>query len=147
MRVVDTNVLLDAVNADAAEHVTARSWLERALSGSETVGFAWVVLLAFARIATKAGVFATPLTPIVAFDYVEEWLAQPATMVVHPTPRHLALLRGFLEHSGTAGNLTTDAHLAALTVEHGGRLVSFDRDFGRFAGLRWAHPIDDLNAR
>lgn len=144
MRVVDANVLVYAVNADAREHPTARSWLEDRLSGGEAVGFAWVVLLAFVRVATRAAVLSTPLRPAKAFDYVEEWLAQPPATVLHPTARHLAVLRGLLEPLGTAGNLTTDAHLAALTVEHGATLVSFDRDFGRFPGLRWRHPADDL---
>lgn len=63
----------------------------------------------------------------------------------HPTARHLALLRGLVEPVGAAGNLTTDAHLAALSVEHGAQLVSFDREFGRFPGLRWRHPADDLS--
>ncbi len=146
MRVVDANVLLYAVNTDAAEHSTARSWVEERLSGNEAVGFAWIVFLAFLRTATRGGIFATPLTPARAFEYVEEWLAQPAAAVLHPTPRHLAVLRGLLEPLGTAGNLTTDAHLAALAVQHGADLVSFDRDFGRFPGLRWRHPAEDLTA-
>ena len=147
MRVVDANVLIHAVNLDAAEHATARSWLERRLSGTEAVGFAWVALLAFVRIVTRADVLEAPLAPPAAFDYVEEWLARPPATVLHPTGRHVAVLRGLLEPVGTAGNLTTDAHLAALTVEHGGQLVSLDRDFGRFPGLRWRHPADDLHER
>lgn len=145
MRVVDANVLIHAVNLDAAEHVTARSWLEARLSGTEGVGFAWVALLAFVRIVTRPGILESPLAPGAAFDYVEEWLACPPATLLHPTARHLGVLRGLIEPIGTAGNLTTDAHLAALAVEHGAHLVSFDRDFGRFPGLRWRHPGDDLS--
>ncbi|MDQ3980928.1 MAG: type II toxin-antitoxin system VapC family toxin [Actinomycetota bacterium] len=145
MRVVDANVLIHAVNLDAAEHVTARSWLEHRLSGPEGVGLAWVALLAFVRIVTRPDVLEAPLTPQAAFDYVEEWLACPPVTVLHPTARHLAVLRGLVEPVGTAGNLTSDAHLAALAVEHGAYLVSFDRDFGRFPGLAWRHPADDLS--
>jgi toxin-antitoxin system PIN domain toxin len=144
VRVVDANVLVYAVNADAAEHGTARAWLEERLSGVEAVGLAWSVLLAFIRVVTRAGVLSMPLPPAKAFEYVEEWLAQPTAAVLHPTARHLAVLRGLLEPLGTAGNLTTDAHLAALAVEHGAVLVSFDRDFGRFPGVRWHHPGEDL---
>ncbi|MGI9033387.1 MAG: type II toxin-antitoxin system VapC family toxin [Acidimicrobiales bacterium] len=143
MRVVDANVLLNAVNLDAAEHAVARSWLEEALNGREAVGFAWVVLLAFVRITTRPGLLAAPLSPALAFGYVEEWLGQPPAIIVYPTGRHLGVLRGLLETVGTAGNLTTDAHLGALAVEHGASIVSFDRDFGRFPGLRWHHPGDD----
>lgn len=85
-----------------------------------------------------------PLEVGAAFDYVEEWLARPQATVVHPTERHLGVVRGLLEPVGVGGNLTTDAHLAALAVEHGAQLVSFDRDFGRFPGLRWRHPTVDL---
>ncbi len=146
MRVVDANLLVYAVNADAAEHVTARSWLEERLNGDEAVGFAWVVLLAFLRVVTRREVLSAPLPPAKAFEYVEEWLVQRPSTVLHPTARHLAVLRGLLEPLGTAGNLATDAHLAALAVEHGAALVSFDRDFGRFPGLRWQHPADDLTS-
>jgi toxin-antitoxin system PIN domain toxin len=145
VRVVDANILIHAVNLDAAEHASARSWLEHVLSGTEAVGFAWVVLLAFVRIVTRPDVLEAPLAPTAAFDYVEEWLDRPPATVLHPTARHLAVLRGLLEPVGTAGNLTNDAHLAALAVEHGGLLVSLDRDFGRFPGLRWRHPADDLS--
>lgn len=144
MRVVDANVLIHAVNLDSSEHATARAWLEERLSGTEAVGFAWVALLAFVRIVTRPHVLAVPLAPVHAFDYLEEWLEQPAATLVEPTRRHVAVLRGLLEPLGTAGNLTSDAHLAALAVEHGAQLVSFDRDFGRFPGLRWCHPADDL---
>jgi hypothetical protein len=144
VRVVDANVLIHAVNLDAAEHATARSWLELRLNGREAVGFAWVALLAFVRIVTRADVLQAPLDVGAAFDYVEEWLARPQATLLHPTERHPAVLRGLLEPVGVGGNLTTDAHLAALAVEHGAQLVSFDRDFGRFPGLRWRHPADDL---
>lgn len=140
MQLVDANVLLHAVNTDASQHAVARGWLERALSGGEAVAFAWIALLAFARVGTRAGVLPAPMTVAEAFDHIEEWLSQPSAVVLHPTHRHTAVLRGLLEESGTAGNLVSDAHLAALAAEHGATLVSFDRDFGRFAGLRWQHP-------
>ncbi|HEX2041759.1 MAG TPA: TA system VapC family ribonuclease toxin [Acidimicrobiales bacterium] len=108
------------------------------------MGFAWVVVLAFVRVVTRTAVLCKPLRPAKAFGYVEEWLAQPPATVLHPTGRHLGVLRGLVEPLGTAANLMTDAHLAALTVEHGATRVSFDRDFGRFPGVRRRHPADDL---
>jgi uncharacterized protein len=138
--IVDANVLLYAVNESMRQHAQAKRWVEGALSGEEPVGFAWVVLLAFVRIATLPALSPDPLTPQDACGLVEDWLgADPAT-VVAPTARHLGVLRGFLEESGTAGNLTTDAHLAALAVEHGARICSFDRDFARFRGVRCFAP-------
>lgn len=136
MKVVDANVLIYAVNADSPQHRTARDWLDHALSGEQTVGFTWLVLLAFTRITTHAGIFARPLTTTEAFDVTEGWLSHPGAVVVEPTHRHPAVLRGILEPLGTAGNLVNDAHLAAIAVEHGAEVVTFDADFTRFAGVK-----------
>ena len=140
MFVVDANVLLFATNTASVQHRPAVRWLNGALSGSEPVGFAWVALLAFLRLSTRVGVFPNPLTSRQALDVVEAWLAQPVALQLSPTVRHFALFRGLVEGAGTAGNLTTDAHLAALAIEYGAELVSFDRDFQRFAGLRTLVP-------
>jgi toxin-antitoxin system PIN domain toxin len=132
---------LYAYDTSSPHHLQARPWLEGLLSGTEPVGFAWVVLLAFVRLSTRAQLAAHPLEPAEAFDIVESWLAQPCALVLHPTERHLALLRGLLEPLGTAGNITSDAHLAALAIEHGAEVCSADADFGRFRGLRWTNPL------
>ena len=113
----------------------------RGLAATETFAFAWVVLLAFIRLTTSSRVFRSPLTTSEALELVDGWLAQPCATVVHPTSRHASVLRELLEPLGTAGNLTTDAHLAALALEHGAELCSSDTDFSRFAGLRWADPL------
>ena len=140
MRVVDANVLLYAVNPDAPLHSRAREWLDDALDSEEAVGFAWAALLTFLRVGTNPAAFAQPLAVAEAVGVIELWLAQPAAVIVHATARHLALLLGLLADSGTAGNLVNDAHLAALALEHGAEIVSFDRDFQRFAGLRSSVP-------
>jgi len=142
MQVVDANVLLYAVNASSPQHHAARTWLDRSLNGDEPVGFAWVALLAFLRLATHPAVFPHPLDARQGIEIVRAWLDQPPSVVVEPTSRHLDVLAGLLASSGTAANLVNDAHLAALAIEHDARLVSFDADFGRFAGLRWARPDD-----
>ena len=141
MKLPDANLLLYAYNQVAPQHDRARPWLESLLSGTESVGFAWTVLLAFVRISTRSRIFASPLNSAEAFDIIDAWLAQPCALVVHPTDRHSAILRGLLEPLGTAGNLTTDAHLAALAIEHGGEVCSADTDFVRFRGLRWINPL------
>lgn len=139
MQLVDANVLLYAANADSPEHEAARTWLEGALSGRRSVGFAWIVLLAVIRLGTSP-IFPSPLTVDAATDLVDDWLKAPNAVVVHPTDRHLDLLRGLLAGTGAAANLTSDAHLAALALEHGAEIVTFDRDFGRFTGLKWRLP-------
>lgn len=144
MKLVDANLLLHAVNTDATEHPAAGEWLERHLAGNEPVAFAWVALLAFVRVGTRDGILPSPMSTAEAFDHIEEWLGQRPAVVLHPTVRHAAILQGLLEPVGAAGNLASDAHLAALAIEHGAVVVSFDRDFARFPGLQWNHPVDDL---
>lgn len=137
---VDANVLLYAVNRSAREHRAARRWLAEALAGGEAVAFPWTVILAFIRLATHPAVFPRPLMAEQATQACERWLAAAPALVVEPTGRHLALLAGLLAHTGTAGNVVGDAHLAALALEHGATVVSFDRDFARFEGLRSRRP-------
>jgi len=109
--------------------------------GSETFAFGWTVLLAFVPLATNPRVFAAPLTVEEALDFVDSWLEQPNTTIAHPTDRHGRLLRELLESLGTAGNLVSDAHLAALSVEHGAELWPGDSDFARFPRVRWFNPL------
>lgn len=141
MTLLDANVLIYAVNADSPHHRRSKAWLVQALSGTETVAFSWVALLAFLRLSTNPLVFPRPLKPDQALDIIESWLAQPTAVVLSPTERHLAVMRDLIDSVGTMGNLTTDTHLAALAVEHGARLCSTDRDFARFPGLRWLNPL------
>lgn len=142
MKVVDLNVLLYAVNADAPQHAAARSWWEAALSGDEQVGLAWPVLLGFLRLTTRPGLLPHPLKPAQALDLVEEWIEQPVTVLLHPGDGHWRTLRRLVTHRGTAGNLTTDAHLAALAIEYDATLCTSDRDFALFPGLRVENPLD-----
>jgi uncharacterized protein len=136
VRLPDTNVLLDAVNEDAPRHDLARDWLNGVLSQAEPVGFAWLGLLGFLRIVTKPAIFPQPLTPAGALDLVDDWLERPQATILHPSDRHHSILRELIEKAGTAGDLTSDAHLAAIAIEHGARLATFDTDFYRFQGLR-----------
>jgi toxin-antitoxin system PIN domain toxin len=141
VKLLDVNLLLYAVDESSPFHVAARAWLEQSLSDAETVAFAWNVLLAFLRLSTRAGVFTHQLTPAQAFDLIDSWLAQPNVILVHPTDRHSLILRELLAPLGTAGNLTSDAHLAALTLEHGAELYSLDSDYSRFPAVRWINPL------
>jgi len=140
VKLPDVNVLVYAIDEDSRHHATARPWLEEALSGSETLAFCWNVLLGFVRLSTRLVVFERPLDASEALDLVESWLGQPGATGVEPTARHPAILRDLLTQAGTAGNLTTDAHLAALAIEHGAELCSYDGDFARFPGLRSSRP-------
>lgn len=141
MRVIDANVLLHAYNPSAPLHDQARRWLEEALSGDEPVGLAWVVILAFLRIATNPRAVTLPLPVDRACETVDQLLSYPPVRVVEPGPEHWRHARRLLCEVGSAGNLTTDTHLAALAIEHGATLVSYDHDFARFEHLRWERPV------
>jgi uncharacterized protein len=141
MIVPDINLLLYAYNAGATHHRAARRWWERLLRGDQVVGLPWVVILGFVRLATTRGVFVEPATPLAAVDRVASWLARPGVSLLLPGPGHLETLRRTLSCT-SGGPLTTDAHLAALTIEHQAELHSNDADFSRFPGLRWRNPLD-----
>jgi len=141
VRLPDINLLLYAYDSQSPRQDAARDWLEVTLSGTETVAFAWAVVVGFLRIATNRAMFLKPWNAGDALDLVDGWLAQPAVTVVHPSDRHAAVLRDLLTPLGAAGNLTSDAHLAALAIEHGATLYSCDNDFSRFPGLRWVDPL------
>lgn len=137
MRLPDVNVLLYAVNADSPQHETARRWIEQSMALPAGVGFAWPALVGFLRLASRSGIFARPLPIEDALGVVDAWLQHPRAHVLAPTPRHAALLASLLVGAGRGGNLVSDAHLAAIAIEHGVELGTFDGDFARFPGLRW----------
>lgn len=147
MKVPDLNLLIYAIDGRAPQHRAAAAWWDAVMSGNETIGLAWSVMLGFVRLTTNPAVVITPLEPHLALDYVDRWLAHPITTVIEPTTRHTVVLRDLIAPTGTAGNLVADAHLAALAIEHGAELCSADRDFGRFPGLRWANPLDSTPVR
>jgi toxin-antitoxin system PIN domain toxin len=138
---IDANILVYAVNKDAPQHNRAKSWLETAVTGTETIGIPWTVLLAFLRLTTRPGLFRNPLRIATAFDLIDFWLEQTSVSIVHPGPRHGIILRELLEPLGTGGNLTSDAHLAALALENRATLYSSDHDFLRFPGVKWRNPL------
>jgi toxin-antitoxin system PIN domain toxin len=138
---VDANVLIYAIDRDSPHHAAARGWVEGALSGTTPVGLPWVVILAFLRLTTRSGILRKPLPLEKAIGFVTEWLDQPYVHAVGPGEGHWAVLQNLLRDTGTAGNLTSDAHVAALALEHGAAVCSTDADFGRFPGVERISPL------
>jgi toxin-antitoxin system PIN domain toxin len=138
----DVNVLVHAHNSDSKVHKSAKQWWDDCLAGSEGVGLAWAAILGFVRITTNRKVIARPLDVTVVFARIHDWLALPHVHIAEPSRAHFPRLRSELERLGTAGNLTTDAHLAVLAMERGYVLYSTDTDFARFKGLRWKNPCE-----
>jgi toxin-antitoxin system PIN domain toxin len=141
MQLVDLNVLLYAINADSPHHRPAKTWIEDTIGGTETVAIPWVVILGFLRLGTSRHVFAKPLAAEDAVGIVDGWLARPNVIPLGAGRDHWRVLKPLISGAGTAGNLTTDAHLAALAIEHGCQLCSTDADFGRFRQLDWINPL------
>jgi hypothetical protein len=139
--VVDANILLYAHDTSSRHHHAALVWLEQVLNEEHDVRFGLISLLAFVRLSTDPRVFARPLEPSEAIASVAEWLALPNVSIVEPTVRHWPLLGELAVKGKARGPLLMDAHLAALTLEHGATLATSDRGFARFPGLRSVDPV------
>jgi len=141
MILIDANLLLYAYDSGSVHHEAARGWLETVLSNSEPVGLAWVALLAFLRIGTDRRLRKDAPSIEEATAIVSGWLEQPMVTLLDPGERHWEILRRLLQEGQASGPLVTDAHLAALAIEHGATLATTDRDFSRFPGLRVLNPL------
>lgn len=137
----DINLLVHAYNSDSRVHAAAKRWWEDLLNGTQPVGLAWVAVLGFIRITTHPQILRNPMPVARACAHARAWLGQPYVSLIDPGTRHADVLFGLLQELGSAGNLTTDAHLAALAIEHQAELHSTDADFARFPGLRWVNPL------
>ena len=147
MVLVDVNLLIHAVNVDFPDHLRAKIWLEGLLQRQETVGLPWAVLVAFVRITTNPRAMARPFTLDEAPQLAHEWLRLPSVVVLHPASGHETRFAALCRAASAAGNLVTDAHLAALAMEHNCEMASNDTDFARFPGLRWFNPLDTPQPR
>ena len=138
--IIDASILLYAVDADSTFHDAARNWLEEAFNGPARVGLPWASLLAFQRISTHPRASASPLSPEQSWSYITDWLHAEATWVPVPGDQHAEILRRLIVGGDLRGNLVSDAHLAALAIEHGVGVCSMDSDFARFPQLTWVNP-------
>jgi toxin-antitoxin system PIN domain toxin len=142
----DINLLIYAHNVRSPRHERARDWWNRCLQGNQGVALAWVVVMGFVRIATHPKVFASPMPINGALGRVEEWLGLPHIHLAHPSATHFQTWSTLLNRLGTAADLTTDAHLAALAIERSLVLHTTDADFTRFPGLKWKNPLSRVRA-
>jgi len=139
--IVDANVLLYAVDTRSPFHRSAKDWLESSLNEPARVGLPWASLLAFQRISTHPRASVSPLSASQAWSFVADWLDADATWVPVPGERHAEILRDLIVAGDLRGNLVTDAHLAALAIEHGVGICSADSDFARFPQISWVNPV------
>lgn len=141
MILVDANILLYTKDSLSEPHQAARTWWDAQLSGTATVGLSWPVLMAFIRIGTNSRLHRSSLTLKDAIVHVQGWLDQPCVRLLEPTAAHWGIFQKMLLGGNAVANLVTDAHLAALAVEHNAVLYSTDADFSRFPGLKWKNPL------
>ncbi len=141
MIVPDVNLLIYAYNEDVHFHEPARRWWEQLANGAERIGLPWVVAAGFVRIVTQHRTAIRPVSPERAVDLISEWLSLPHVAPLNPGAQHLDIFRRLVVAAGVGGNLVSDAHIAALAIEHQAEVHSNDSDFGRFPGLRWQNPL------
>ena len=141
MIIVDANILLYAEDSLSPFNRDARKWWDDQLSGSEPVCLCRRVLSAFIRIGTNPRVFEYPLSLEQALTRIQSWLDQPCTRIIRPTEQHWTTFQQMLNDGQAVANLVTDAHIAALALEHGCTVASTDSDFARFPKLKWINPL------
>ena len=141
MVLTDVNILVYAHRADALDHEAYRRWLEHVINGDAAFGMAELVLSGFLRIVTHSKVFQDPSPLDAALEFVAQIRTRANCVVVTPGERHWEIFEGLLRTTGAKGNLVPDAYLAALAIEHGADWATTDRDYARFPGLRWRHPL------
>ena len=141
MIVPDANLLLYAYDSESPFHAAASRWWAALLSGVEPVGLCPVVVFAFLRLSTHGKVFDRPLTVGEAAQRIASWLARPNVRLLVAGPGHIEAVTRLLTKAGTAGNLVTDAQIAALALEYGATVHSADTDFVRLTGVSWENPL------
>lgn len=137
----DVNVLVYAFREAAPRHVEYRDWLRARIAGREAFGLSELVLSGVVRVLTHPRVFAPPTPADRAFEFADALRAQPNAVFVTPGPRHWEIFQQLCQAAEAKGNLVADAYHAALAVEHGCEWITTDRDYSRFPGLRWRHPL------
>ena len=142
MILVDANVLIYAFRRDTDRHDDFRRWLETAIAEEPVLGVSELILSTVVRITTHSRIFARPSTAGEAFGFAQFLLDQPNAVSVTPGRRHWSIFASLCRNTEARGNLVTDAYLAALAIEAGAEWITTDRDFARFSGLRWRHPLE-----
>jgi uncharacterized protein len=140
---IDANLLLYSVDRLAPEHDRAAAWMLEQLNGDRRVGIPWESATAFVRISTNPRATTRPLQPHEAWRFVEDWLAADPVWIPVATERHADVLGTLMRTHRISGSLVSDAHLAALAIEHGLEVCSADTDFARFPEVRWRNPLID----
>ena len=145
MFVVDTNILLYAVNPDASEHQAARDLLEAWRAGDRPWFVTWGIIYEFLRVSTHPRVFPVPIALTEAGAWIAALLSGHTDGILVATDRHAGVLAELVaSHPRVRGNPVHDLHIAALMMEHGvPEIRTADTDFHQFGFLRVVNPLDE----
>ena len=141
MIVPDVNVLIYAYSESSPQHARAKDWWEELLNGTEEVGLPWSVTIGFVRLMANPLVVSPILQPLASWGVVSDWFQYPHVVSLNPGDEHIETMREVLRASGISHRVVTDAHIAAIALEHGGEVHSKDSSFGKIPGLRWVDPL------
>ena len=142
MVLLDVNVLVYAHRADTDGHTRYLDWLTAALNSDAPYGMSDQVLSGFLQVVTHPRIFRDPTPLDAALTFVSEVRDRPNCVLVTPGPRHWEIFTRPCQATRARGNLIADAYLAALAMESGTEWITTDRDYARFPGLRWRHPLE-----
>ena len=141
MLLTDVNVLIYAHRGDATDHAWYKTWIDEMLAGEAVFGVSELVLSGFVRVTTHPRVFKQPTPLDIALDFADRLRTHGNAVAVAPGERHWSIFTRLCRDAGAKGNLIPDAYLAALAIESGSEWITTDRDYARFTGLRWKHPL------
>lgn len=141
MILLDVNVLVYAHRQDAPDHTAYLKWLQEAVGSEAPYGVSDLVLSGFLRVVTHPRVFRVPSPMKAALAFARVLRDRPNCVLVAPGPRHWEIFTDLCRTAAVKGNMVADAYLAALAIESGSEWITTDRDYSRFPGLRWRHPL------
>ncbi len=141
MLIPDVNVLIYASREESPDHPAYRAWLQSLALGNESFGLSEFVCSSFLRVVTNPRIWNPPTPVDVALDFIQALRDRPNCVLVSPGPRHWDIFADLCRQLALRGNIVADAYLAALAIETGNEWITADRDFARFPGLRWRHPL------
>lgn len=139
---MDVNVLVYAHREDSPRHEEYRKWLEGVLKSPSAFGVCEQVLSGFLRVVTHPRVFTRPSPLSIALEFADLLRGHARAVVLKPGPSHWGIFAELCRASDARGNIVADAYLAALAIEHGCEWITTDRDYARFRGLAWRHPLE-----
>lgn len=141
MILFDVNVLVSAFREESPVHTEVLAWLRREIEGRAAFGFSDLAASGFLRVITNPRAFSRPTPVAVALSFVDWMRLRDNCTIIRPGPRHWEIFTGLCQEVEAKGNLIPDTYFAALAIEHGCEWITFDRDYARFPGLKWRHPL------